>query len=290
MVNGMEAFGRSNQLGADGACWKGNGLISVNGVLYLSVSRHWYHVKAYDHRQISRDASLVSSADKGKTWSALPHLAEPLPEPLFPGARFAVPWFLDMGRDSRPPEPAPHETDTYIYAVSNDGYWNNGNAVHLGRVRREAIFGLTLADWEFFCGIREGTETPLWRSGKPGLEACQPILSRPFGFGQTGMNYLPGVGRYLLIGWHYPKLDQATWNHQTCTWDFYDAPTPWGPWRRFASKTWDPEGYYNPSIPSKFISADGRRLWILACGDFNTWNRPIEDQLYTLFQFPVELE
>jgi hypothetical protein len=58
IVNGMEAFGRANQLGADGACWKGNGIASIEGVLYLSVSRHWYHVKEYDRRQIARHASL----------------------------------------------------------------------------------------------------------------------------------------------------------------------------------------------------------------------------------------
>jgi len=289
IANGMEAYGRSNQLGADGACWKGNGLTCLDGVLYLSVSRHWYHVKEYDSRQIARDASIVMSKDKGSTWSPHPFRAEPLPQPLFAGPRFGAPFFLDCGQDGRAPEPAPHGLETYVYAVSTDGYWDNGNALHLARVRREDLPALQLKDWEFFCGLREGFEEPIWRAGKPGLEACYPILTRPFSFGQTGMNYLPALQRYLLIGWHYPRLGRDSWNTELSVWDFYESPTPWGPWTRFASKTWQPEGFYNPGICSKFISRDNRELWILTAGDFGTWNKPPEQTLYTLFMIPVEL-
>lgn len=288
MVNGMEAYGRGGQLGADGACWKGNGIISVDGVLYLSVSRHWYHVKAYDHRQIARDCSLVKSLDRGKTWSPHPYHAEPLPDPLFPGAHFATCFFVDFGKDGALPEPIPHQADQYVYALSNDGYWNNGNAIHLGRVERQKLPDLKLEDWEFFCGIRSEEDQPVWRAGKPGLEACYPILSKPFRFGQTGMNYLPAFKTYVLIGWHYPKLSQECWNHQVCQWDFYQSPAPWGPWRQFATHTWETKGFYNPILPSKFFSPDGRSGWILTSGDFNTWNKPIEETLYTLHMIPFE--
>ena len=218
MVNGMEAFGRSNQLGADGACWKGNGITSVNGDLYLSVSRHWYHVKPYDHRQISRDASILRSTDKGKTWSSTPYNAEPLPDPLFPEPRYAVSKTRRVG-------------------------------VLLRRSRRRP----DLAD------------------------------------GQTGVNYIHSLERCVLIGWHYPKLDRETWNHSECVWDLYESPAPWGPWNHVDSVTWNPLGLYNPVIPSKFVAADGRHKWVLACGDFDTWNLPPEEQLYTLHQVPLTL-
>lgn len=288
MINGMEAYGRGGQLGADGACWKGNGITSMDRTLYLSVSRHWYHVKAYDHRQIARHCSLVKSLDNGQTWTPHPYKAEPLPEPLFPGARFATCFFVDFGQDGALPEPTPHQADRYVYALSNDGYWNNGNAIHLARVRRENLPNLKLDDWEFFCGCRTSDEQPLWRAGRPGLEACYPILSRPFHFGQTGMNYLPFFQRYVLVGWHYPQLSLENWNHQVCTWDFYQSPTPWGPWTQFDSHTWEKEGFYNPVLPSKFFSPDERSGWILTCGDFNTWNKPVEETLYTLHMIPFE--
>jgi hypothetical protein len=207
---------------------------------------------------------------------------EPLPDPLFPGARFATPFFLDVGRDGRPPQPAPHETDAYVYAVSNDGYWDNGNALHLARVRRADLPKLDLASWEFFCGCREAGATPVWRPGKPGLEACYPILSAPFAFGQTGMVYIAPLQRYLLVGWRYPILDRDTWNVRTSVWDFYEAEAPWGPWRLVGSKRWEGEGFYNPGIPARFVSGDGRRLWALTAGNFDTWNAPPETTLYTL--------
>jgi hypothetical protein len=290
MVNGMETCGRSNQLGADGACWKGNGIASVDGALYLSVSRHWYHVKEYDFRQIARDASILKSVNKGKTWSPLPYSAQPLSDPLFPGPRFATPFFLDAGRDSRAPEGSPQGLDEYVYAVSNDGYWNNGNALHLARVRRVDLPKLELKQWQFYCGYRDDPAVPVWRAGKPGLEACYPILSGPYHFGQTGMNYLAPLGRFLLPSWHYPKLAEGSWNHQMSVWELWEAPAPWGPWRRFAGQVWNTEGFYNPSFPSKFIGADGKTLWALAAGDFNTWDKGLDETLYTLHAIPLTLE
>lgn len=288
IVNGMEAYGRGGQLGADGACWKGNGLTSVDGVLYLSVSRHWYHVKTYDHRQIARNCSLAKSEDGGKTWSPHPYQAEPLPDPLFPGANFATCFFVDYGQDGILPDPIPHEANLYIYALSTDGYWNNGNAIHLGRVPRNRIAALKLEDWEFFCGNRNDAALPVWRSGKPGLEACYPILTRPYSFGQTGMNYLPAFQCYVLVGWHYPNLSMEQWNHQVCAWDFYQSPTPWGPWSHFASHTWENEGFYNPVLPGKFIHPQSGAGWILTCGDFNTWEKSPQETLYTLHMIPIE--
>lgn len=290
MVNGMEVYGCANQLGSDGASWKGNGIICVNNVLYLSVSRHWYHVKEFDHRQIARDASIVKSEDKGQTWKPQPYDAQPLPNPLFPGQRFATPFFVDFGRDGDALENLPHEADRYVYAISTDGYWNNGNGIHLARVLRTDLPKLELESWEFYCGTRDGYESPIWRPGKAGLEACYPILSKPYRFGQTGMTYLEHLKRYLLLGWHYPRLGKDSWQHQTSVWDFYEAPTPWGPWTLFASQTWETEGFYNPIIPSKFISQDNRQMWALTSGDFNTHDKDLETTLYTLYMVPITLE
>lgn len=30
-----------------------------------------------------------------------------------------------------------------------------------------------------------------------------PILNRPYSFGQTGMTYVAGLNRFVLIGWRY---------------------------------------------------------------------------------------
>ena len=289
-VNGMEEFGVQNQLGRDGACWKGNGLISVDGALYMSVSRHWYHVKDYDHRQISRDASIIVSTDNGETFKPTPYHAQPLPNPLFPGPNFATPFFLDAGQDEKLPPTAPETLREYVYAVSTDGYWDNGNALNLGRVPRDKIGNLRIDDWEFFCGTRDEKPAPIWRKGQPGLEACYPILSKPYCFGQTGILYLPGANRYVIIGWHYPYLDREEWNHSVAQWDFYSAENPWGPWELIHTHRWETEGFYNPVMPSAFLSEDGLSGWALVCGDFNTHSHPIDETLYTLWMIPISFE
>ncbi len=61
---------------------------------------------------------------------------------------------------------------------------------------------------------------------------------------------------------------------QKYTFEFFEAPAPWGPWRHlhshdFGHFPWHgprsplaKHGGYAPTIPSKFLSADGRDLWL----------------------------
>lgn len=287
-VNGMDAFGRANQLGSDGGHWKGNGIISVDGILFMSVSRHWYHRPDYDYRQIARDGNIIMSRDQGKTWNDNPQNAEPLPMVLFPGQKFAVPFFLDFGQDGNYPLQSKFESDHYVYALSTDGYWDNGNHIHLARVERNKLVHLKLEHWEFYCGLRQGSQTPIWRNGRSGLDSCYPIISSPYSFGQTGMNYIEEFDRYMLIGWHYPKLEKDVFNVEESVWDFYEAPNPWGPWTKFYTKTWEKEGFYNPGIPSKFV--DGGKMWALTCGNFADWHKHWNETLYTLFMVPFEVK
>jgi hypothetical protein len=55
----------------------------------------------------------------------------------------------------------------------------------------------------------------------------------------------------------------------------------------FHTQVWDPQGFYNPCIPSKFISSDGRRFWIITAGDFSD---QASGGLYGLHMIPATLE
>jgi hypothetical protein len=46
---------------------------------------------------------------------------------------------------------------------------------------------------------------------------------------------------------------------------------------------YDAEGFYNPGVPAKFISEDGRKLWIFTAGN------PPDAKYYRLNMIPVEL-
>ena len=63
---------------------------------------------------------------------------------------------------------------------------------------------------------------------------------------------------------------------------------PWGPWTPFHTQDFEPQGFYNPSIPSKFISEDGRKFWIFVAGDFTASEQP--GNFYGLNMLPVTLE
>jgi hypothetical protein len=76
---------------------------------------------------------------------------------------------------------------------------------------------------------------------------------------QGGVVYNPGLDRYLYTSW------------TELTFEFYESPTPWGPFELFLSKDFGPypwtiesHGGYGTTIPSKFISDDGRSMWLQA--------------------------
>jgi len=210
-------------------------------------------------------ATVVRSDDRGRTWS-WPR------RPLFSDHVFTTVMFLDLGRSNGGSD--------WVYAFGIDGNWRTSfskivpdpTALHLGRVRRGSV--QDRAAWEFVSGF--GSDgSPTWTDD---IAARQPVLvdERRFypvpAFGmaphdftciaQGGVVWNEGLGRYLY----------STWSEYT--FEFFEAPAPWGPWRRlhshdFGHFPWHgprsplaKHGGYAPTMPSKFISDGGRELWL----------------------------
>jgi len=284
-VNAMREFGKAGELKEDRASWKASGLTAVDGVLYLAVSRHYYDgvgdtsSDSTHHFWVQEtwDASIVKSADHGKTWSEAPKLGQA----MFPGRIFSNPFFVQYGKDSREAMDGAAE---YVYVVSNDGTWNNGNWMTLGRVSRGLIGRLEAGDWEFVHGFDAQGE-PIWRTRH---DNATYVFRAPGRASMTGIHYLAPLDLYLMPQWHYPHLDDPKRRWQATRWEFYQAPAPWGPWTLFHSQDFEPQGFYNPSIPSKFISEDGRKFWIFVAGDFSSAHKAKD--YYGLNVVPVTLE
>lgn len=284
-VNAMAEFGKAAELKEDGASWKASGLTCVDGVLYLAASRHYYDGVGDTSTDSARhfwiqetwDASIIKSTDHGKTWTEAPGLGTS----MFPGRVFSNPFFVQYGKDGKGEK---NGADQYVYAVSNDGTWNNGNWMTLGRVSRGLIVRLEAGDWEFVHGFDDKGE-PIWR---PRHENALYIFRSPGRASMTGIHYVAPLDLYLMPQWHYPHLDNSKRRWKVTTWDFFSAPAPWGPWTLFHSQDFEPQGFYNPSIPSKFISEDGRRFWIFVAGDFTAYEQPVN--FYGLNMVPVTLE
>src|ERR1051326_5449301 len=75
-----------------------------------------------------RNLGLIKSTDKGRTWTR--DAAENYKRPMWPGARFGSPFYVhyeknggNVGQDG---------ANRYIYAVSNNGFWNDGDQYIIG--------------------------------------------------------------------------------------------------------------------------------------------------------------
>lgn len=246
--------------GSDGCTWKSSGCSYIDGALYWAVARHKYGDVWGNRctRQTAQNASILRSTDLGRTWTRSPE--ENLRAPLFPGSAFATPYFIDYGRQ----RPAIDAADRYVYAISNNGFWDNGDHLVLGRVPRDKIANLIGADWEFFTGGAEGdgTNNAAWARDS---QLATQLLGAPGQFGETGAAYLPARGRYLMISWYFSACSgHIKEGSKRSVWDFYEAPSVWGPWTRIGTHTWFPQGYYCPVICPKFQTAD--RIYVFTSG------------------------
>jgi len=261
-INGLPEYGSWAREGPDGCTWKSSGCISIDGVLYFGVARHAYGTKSGDpfQRQTARNASLIKSTDHGFNWTRVAQ--QNYDHPMFPGQRFATPYLIHYGQDGK--APPVDLADRYIYAISNNGFWCNGDQYLLGRVRRRLIGRLEASDWEFFTG-GDGMQDASWSNV---LDNALPIIDNPLKCGETGATYIPAIGRYILVAWYYPGNPNVDTDETHFI--YYEAPKPWGPWRQVKEDVIRPEGWYCPRVLAKWQSPSGSEVnaVLVAGGDY----------------------
>ncbi|WP_069867397.1 hypothetical protein [Streptomyces malaysiensis] len=235
---------------------KPTGMVCVNGDLYLAVQ---------DLKKGTLDnaprATVVKSADKGATWTS------DKVEPMFSDQKFTTVMFLDYGKDNA------NSPDGYVYAYGLDYNWRDTfdpdpdpTDVYLARMPATSV--MDRSAWRFYAGDSGGT--PRWSSsldqrvpvlhddhrvyqnvGTPGRVRDLSVIS------QGGVVYDKPLKRYIYTSW------------TEYTYEFYEAPSPWGPWKHctpkdFGGYPWihTKHGGYATTIPSKYISADGKSMWL----------------------------
>lgn len=213
-------------------------------------------------------ASIAKSADHGTTWTwdaSVPMFGTPGDSTNPAAYKFTTIFFLDYGKNSA------NVIAGYAYAYGLDNNWRFQQALYLARVPINSV--QTRSAWEFYTGTDAGGN-PTWSSdiarkaavltdnrllysvmiGKD-CESSNPVI------GQGGVVYDAPLKRYIFASW------------SCATQQFYEAPNPWGPWSHFLSNDFGPlrlarnYGQYGTSIPSKFISADGKTLYLQS----NVW-------------------
>ena len=254
LVNPMDEYGRSNETGADGATWKVCGQECVDGVFYAFVARNIYGHLSKDPlmRQTSFNSSMIKSHDRGLTWTR--NAKANYESPMWPGGRFGAPGFIHCGRNGG--QVARDQADQFVYAISNNGFWNGGDNMILARVRRADMPNLNAADWKCFVGGDELSES----SWSTDLAQASPVLSLPGKLGWTSPVFIPVLNRYLLVAWYVTPTLQKWFEPEEVVYEFFDAEHPWGPWT-FVSSFNDrflAQGHmYGPNLCAKHQERNG---------------------------------
>ena len=262
-----EALAAGDALGqvwsGEGFTRKPTGMLCHDGSIYLAVQD-----LRIDFNEAPA-ATIARSDDHGLTWTW------DTAEPMFHDHTFTTIWFADYGRDGEhSPDPG------YAYAYGLDGNWRDSfddsvpdpTELFLARVPLDSV--QDASTWEYFEG-EPGAEEVSWTAD---VDAKRPVLvddrvvhpsSQGSESGQTvgatnlsvlsqgGVTYLPRLDRYIYTSW------------TELTFEFYEAPMPWGPWTLFASDDfgpypWTDERYggYATTVPSKFVSDDNLTVWV----------------------------
>jgi hypothetical protein len=260
-VNGMAEYDGWAKQREDGCTWKSSGCVSLDGTLYLALGRHAYGTRSGDPhlRQTARRTSIIKSTDHGLTWTR--SAEENYHHPMFE-RYFTTPYFIYYGQDGH--SPAVDGAERYIYAISNNGFWCNGDHYILGRIERAKMSRLDPADWSYFKG-GDGSLDENW-TGDPA--AAQPVIENPLKCGETGATYLPTLRRYILVAWYYPGDPNVDADESHLI--YYEAPHPWGPWTKNKEDDTRPQGWYCPRVLPKWQTAQGNQLntILVASGDY----------------------
>jgi hypothetical protein len=249
---------------------------------------NWPNLGPMPGFQISRDC--------GKTWEASPHTPE---KPLFPEpkkflgpVKMGAPHFVDFGKnmehspdgkayllgmgamddDPKPRpciKPGPPGTAFQPNPECEGGFahanlsWITADQVYLARVKPSPETINQLAAYEFFAG-HDGNGKPVWTAD---FAKIKPLIEWNNHMGCVTATYVPGLKKYLMCitdGW--PTVAKMTSY-------ILEADAITGPWRMVVHMKDFGEQAYFLNFPSKFISADGRTLWLCYSANFSPgWN------------------
>lgn len=237
VVGGPEDFQGANiasssgeQLGDGARGKKASGMLMVDGVLYL-----W--------ARNAGNAQLAWSDDHAKTWTWSKWRLE---------TSFGCPSFLNLGRNYE----GSKGDYVYIYSPDTGSAYEAADGMVLARVPKDRI--TRREAYEFFSGLDTGGE-PRWSKEIGGRK---PVFRDQGRCGRSSVSYNAGLRRYFWCQ-TLPGGDARFRGGFA----IYDAPEPWGPWTTvFFTEEWDEGPGESCSLPTKWMSGDGRTVHLVFSG------------------------
>jgi hypothetical protein len=177
--------------------------------------------------------------------------------------RIRNPHFVDFGKNGE------WNRDGFVYMTCHGSEgakppeWANGDSIYLLRCQARYDEIISPSGWEFYAG-QAGNGRDRWT--RKATEA-KPILTWADKLGHAYVVYNKPLQRYILAVSPLSVKDNEfgkpakLYAAEGCL--LLEAEKLTGPWRVFQFLGGFGPNAYAMSIPSKFISADGRRAWLL---------------------------
>jgi hypothetical protein len=189
------------------------------------------------------NSRLGWSDDRGRTWRSASWRFE---------ESFGCPTFANYGRDYA----GARDEYLYVFSPDSDSAYEAADSIVLARVRRDRA--TEREAYEFFAGLT-GDAVPRWSSEIAVRVAVLRSQGRCY---RLGVTYDPGLGRYLCCQ-PLPTADGGAPEGLA----IYDAAEPWGPWTgAFLAWKWDVEPGESASLPTKWMSNDGKVVHLVFSG------------------------
>jgi len=210
---------------------KASGLLMLGGTLY-ALARN------------AGNAQLGWSDDRGATWAWADWTFK---------ESFGCPTFLNFG----PNYAGARDTFVYVYSHDSDSAYEPADRMVLARVPADRVRDRDA--YEFFAGLDAGG-SPSWTADVGQRAGVFENLGRCY---RSGVTYNAGLRRYLWC-----QILPGPDTRFAGGFAVYDAPEPWGPWTTaFYTEAWDVGPGESASLPTKWISGDGRAVHLVFSGD-----------------------
>ncbi|MCX7745915.1 MAG: DUF4185 domain-containing protein [Clostridia bacterium] len=256
------------------------GSLMHNGIWYYGTyclspfGQTWYGNMQYNWPWMGPFVGFSISRDKGKTWEECPYTPEKniFNETGFCGypVKIGSPHFVDFGKNM---EHSPdgkaylvaHGSDLKFYPVKNFTHlsWITGDQIYLLRVTPTPENINNPEAYEFFAGYDSNGEA-VWSKS---FNEIQPLLEWQDNMGCVTVTYNAPLKKYIMA---------VTDGENTCAkMNTYilEADQITGPWKLITYMKDFGEQAYFVNFPSKFISEDGKKMWMCYSGNFvNGWN------------------
>jgi hypothetical protein len=198
--------------------------------------------------------------------------------------------FLDFGKDNA------NAIDGYAYVYGLDQNWRFSTRVPsptklwLARVPKGDV--QNRAAWTFYAGT-DASGTPRFEADianrQPVLEDTTKVYGAPYPPEPFGTNMTRLSQGSIVYDAPLKRYIYASWTE--FTFELYEAPAPWGPWKHFLTRDygvypWSAalNGGYATTIPSKFISADGKTMFVQS----NTFSGGVSNYLLSFRKLYVD--